>query len=143
MTTRLARRFGAHPRAPRIATTRRQSLEGFARDNEVEGCVRESFAALLVTVQAMRARDRDVAATLRRIADDETRHAALSLSISRWARAKLSNAANTSLDRDRDEALDALARHLRDPSSTIASIAGVPDLATQRALLAAMRARLF
>lgn len=142
-TSRLARRFGAHPIAPVVRRPRRRDLEAFALDNEIEGCVRETFAALIVTAQAQRARDRDVAATLRGIAFDETRHAALARAISRWARAKLSRAANARLDRAREAALDALVRQLGAPSAPIASIAGVPDLATQRALLAAMRARLF
>jgi hypothetical protein len=91
VTTRLARRRGAHP-APvaieRPAASR--SLEAIAVENAVEGCVRESFAALFATHQASHAASADLAREMRRIARDETRHAALAWSVSGWVRSRLS-----------------------------------------------------
>jgi hypothetical protein len=55
-----------------------RSLEELAVENAVEGCVRETYGALTAIWQARTAKDPSVAAAVRRIARDETRHAALS-----------------------------------------------------------------
>ena len=52
-----------------------RELEAIAIENAVEGCVRESFGALLATWQAKTAGDARVRAAMKRIARDETRHA--------------------------------------------------------------------
>ncbi|MCU0686523.1 MAG: ferritin-like domain-containing protein [Polyangiaceae bacterium] len=61
----------ATPAAPR-------SLYTFALENAVEGCVRETWGALLAQHQAARAADGAVRFVSELIADDETRHAELS-----------------------------------------------------------------
>jgi rubrerythrin len=69
--------------------TERRSLVAMARENAVEGCVRETFAALVATSQAAHARDVRVRAAMRRIARDETRHAALSFQIAAFLEPRL------------------------------------------------------
>jgi hypothetical protein len=82
--SRLARRFGGMCERPRVARARMPSLASGLRDDAVAGCVGETFGALIATWQAAHAADARVRRTLRRIARDETRHAALSWEILRW-----------------------------------------------------------
>ncbi|HEY2366099.1 MAG TPA: ferritin-like domain-containing protein, partial [Polyangiaceae bacterium] len=69
----LARRYGGTPSRPRVKRTRRRSVEAIAIENATEGCVRETFAALVAHWQALHARDPIVRAAYARIARDETR----------------------------------------------------------------------
>lgn len=84
-TLALARRFGGRPRLPLVAPPALRSLADVATENAVEGCVRETFGALLAHRQALHAADPEIAAELRVIAEEETRHAALSWEIDAWA----------------------------------------------------------
>jgi hypothetical protein len=85
MMTRLARRYGAVVPAPEVAAFVDRPLEQLAIENAVEGCVRETWGAVLALWQSHTARDPEVRAALRMIADDEIRHAALAWAIDRWA----------------------------------------------------------
>ena len=90
VVSRLARGYGAAPRKSRVgARLDVRALEEVAMENAVEGCVRETYGALLATWQADAAGDRDVARAMRPIAEDETRHAALAWAVGRWAGARL------------------------------------------------------
>jgi len=86
---RLARRFGGRYVKPRVRAAAVRPFEAFAHDNAVEGCVRETFGALIATWQAAHARDPEVARALDVIANDETEHAALSWAALRWSFARL------------------------------------------------------
>ncbi len=103
ITAKLARRFGALEgewAAPvRRHASEARTLEAIAHENAVEGCVKETFAAVLAMWQAEHARDEAVRAAMSVIAEDEARHAALAWSVLAWARAKLGPSA-----RDRVEA---------------------------------------
>ncbi len=140
----LARKFGAHaPGAdrevrrrtssyppPRIATTfaaRARSLEDFAVENMVEGCVRESFGALVATYQGMNAQTSEIALAMRSVAHDEARHAALSHAIARWAGARLDRAAKKRVEDARVAAIEELrAEMLEQPAPALVAKAGVP-----------------
>jgi hypothetical protein len=67
-----------------VEKARQRSLEEIAIENAVEGCVRETYGALLATWQARQASDAGVRAAMTVIAEDETRHAALSWSVAKW-----------------------------------------------------------
>jgi hypothetical protein len=95
---RLRDRAHASPRGPR-------SLLAIALENAVEGCVRETFGALVATHQARRATDPLLASLFRAIADDETRHAALSWELARWAEARLSPSERRRVARARQRAV--------------------------------------
>lgn len=137
LARKLARGFGVDPSLPLVAKANPRPLADVARDNAVEGCVREAYGALVATWQSTHARSPDVASAMEVIADDETRHAALSWSVHAWADARLE-------DRDRDEVRAAMAQALAtlhaeldaevDPE--LVSWAGLPDRAQQLALLA-------
>jgi len=115
-TSALARRFGAAPRLPRIEAAAPRSLEAMALENAVEGCVRETFGALIATRQAELSRDPLVRAAMKRIARDETQHAALSWRVGRWLETRLDPAAR----RNVEQAKRAAAREL------LSSVASAP-----------------
>lgn len=89
-TVRLARRFGGAPVRARIAPRSPPTLVELLEDDAIEGCVKETFAALVATWQAARATDPRVRRTMGRIAADETRHAALAWEVLDWGIARLS-----------------------------------------------------
>ncbi|MCY1036491.1 ferritin-like domain-containing protein [Corallococcus sp. BB11-1] len=90
VTGRIARRFGATPQRPVVAPLPLRPLLDVALDNAVEGCVRETYGALVAHHQALHAQDAEVREAMVRIAEDETRHAGLSWDIDQWARPRLS-----------------------------------------------------
>jgi rubrerythrin len=104
----LALRAGAEPRGARLAGGPRHRLSSIAVENAAEGCVRETFGALLLFVQARRATDPRLQKAFERIARDEARHAALSWALSRWAEPKLTPTARAKVDAARRNAVAAL-----------------------------------
>jgi hypothetical protein len=138
-TRALARRSGgaAAPVAPTKPVAR--SLEAIALENAVEGCVRETFGALLATHQAEHAADPVVRAAMQRISADETRHAALSWQVARWLDTRLSPAARTRVTAARRHAARELvqgAAHEEAPA--FATRIGLPDRPRAAALAAAL-----
>lgn len=139
----LARRHGGVTERPKRASMRRRSFERFALENAIEGCVRETYGALLATYQARFASDRKLRASFARIAADETRHAALAHAIDRWATTKLSERARLRIARARREAVTALDRELSsDPTAAMRATLGLPDARAARAMLATCSERL-
>lgn len=126
-TEALATRFGAGaPMRPRAGALPVRPLEAMARENAVEGCVNEAFAAALALVQASRAADAGVRGALAGIAADEVRHAELAWDVAAWAEAQLDAAARTRVQTARDEALAALV--------TSGAREGAEDLPSRRLL---------
>lgn len=124
----LARRFGARPRAVRVERGALRSIEAIALENAVEGCVRETYGALLATSQARVARDPVVRAAIVRIARDETRHAALSWSVGRWLEARLDRGAKARVEAaKRAAALELLSAAANDAPPSFAAVAGLPS----------------
>ncbi len=110
-----ARAAGERVGGVRVARAERpRSLEAFARENAVEGCVRETFLALVALHQATHATSGRVRRAFARIAADETKHAALAWAVARWAESALDPPARRRVARARDAAgsklRDALAR---------------------------------
>lgn len=137
---RLARRRGATAaRRPKMGQRRSRPLLAIALENAVEGCVRETFAALVAEVQASRATDADLRTAFARIARDETRHAALAHAVRRFLDAKLEPAQRAEVDaafhvaltRLEEEAPTFLGDGARDA-------AGLPEPAELRALARAL-----
>jgi hypothetical protein len=134
----LARRFGGRPVRARAAIGAPRTLEAIALHNASEGCVRESFGALVGLWQAHAARDPHVRAVMQRVARDELRHARLSLDLDRWARARLGQRFASRLERARHEARRSLELELDqgfDPS--LVAEAGLPTPSQHRALFEA------
>lgn len=127
-TTALARKYGVTPAAPQIsACNEAASLFTIALENAREGCVRETFGALVAHLQTSRAGDADVRATMAEIAGEETEHAALSWDIATWIEAQLGDDERAVLAKERRDAFVTLASELAapvDPRVVLAS--GVP-----------------
>jgi hypothetical protein len=141
LTARIARRFGATPglRLRRAAPV--PDLEELARDNAVEGCVRETWAALVATWQAQAAADPEIRAAMRRVAPDESRHATLSRAIHRWAMRRLDAAARARVQAARAAAIEELAATVGAAvPAELAAAAGLPVGGTATRLFAGLAA---
>ena len=110
--------------APARATP---TLVELARDNAVEGCVRETFGALVALWQAERAADPTVRATMRDIARDELRHAALGWQIDAWADAGLTPDDRAEVARAKRAAVAELRAALGPADAAVVARAGFPS----------------
>ncbi len=115
-TAGLARRFGGAPLPAFVRRPAPRPLAALALENVIEGCVRETFGALVAHHQATHARDPELRAALRRIARDETRHAALSWAIQHWLEPRLDRAQRERVRAAKIEAARALHRELAQPA---------------------------
>ncbi len=86
--TALAARFGHVPRAVDAPVLPSRPLAAIARENAIEGCVREAYGALVATYQAESAMP-ELRTAFRAIARDERRHAALAEDVHAWIMAAL------------------------------------------------------
>jgi hypothetical protein len=136
----LARASDGQPSVPVVEETPLRSRLELALDNASEGCVRETFGALVATYQAESASDARVRAIMATIAEDETRHAALSWALQAWLEAGLSEGERAQVASAQAHALDALAREL-DPDLSDADLRmlGLPSQALSCALLAGLK----
>jgi hypothetical protein len=142
--SRLARRHGGVPARATVEQPRRaRSLEAFAIENAVEGCVRESFAALVAARQASCAPDPELALVMGSIASDEARHAALAWAIARWVRPRLSASGRARLRRATQSALAALRCEVASTPPELARTLGLPAGREGAALVDAFSAVLF
>jgi hypothetical protein len=110
MMTRLAQREGGcvrRPDAPEPAPVR--SLVAIAIENAVEGCVRESYGAVVGLIEAETAVDASVRRTMRSIAADECRHAELAWAVHAWAAPQLSPAEKEDVERAMRGAIEEIA----------------------------------
>lgn len=129
--------------ATRAVRSRARSLATLAAENAAEGCVRETFGALILAHQARVAGTAALRDAFARIAADETRHAALAWTLAHWAeqrldpleRRRVRGAQRRAVRALRSE-IDAEKPRQRDP------IVGLPDRATATALLDGLAAAL-
>lgn len=129
----IARRGGATAERPRHEPASARSLLDLAIENAVEGCVRETWAALLAVEQSRTASDPSVRHAMASIAVDEARHAALSWSIAQWLETRLDADAIERLHAAREGARRELVSSLDSASPANAAI-GLPRGARARAL---------
>jgi hypothetical protein len=137
---RLARRRGAKRGRLEVARAEPRSLEAFAIENAVEGCVRECFGALVATHQAANARDPEVRRALSAIAEDETRHAALAWEVARWVTPRLRPSERARVARAMRGAFEALACEARSTPGDAGRELGLPEANHARALVEAFAA---
>jgi rubrerythrin len=132
---RLARRFGGAPSPVRVRRVPTPTLARLLEDDAIEGCVKETFGALLATWQAARAGDPRVQRTMRRIAADETRHAALAWEILDWGLPRLPAPERRRVGRALAAAVAALEKREPAPQDpTVRSVAGHPSAEDERRL---------
>lgn len=101
----IAERCGATVPAVDVALPTDRSLEQLAIENAIEGCVRETWGAVLALWQAHRAQTAELRAIYKEIADDEARHAALGWAIDAWVRTRLPADAHARIDAARERAI--------------------------------------
>lgn len=123
MMTSLAQTLG-HPTIPKVKkpARRTRSLEAIALENAVEGCVRETYGALLATFQANHASDPRVRETFGAIAKDETSHAALAWALAEAIERRLDPAA-------RERVHNARTRAFAELDAAVGSTSGHADRA--------------
>jgi demethoxyubiquinone hydroxylase (CLK1/Coq7/Cat5 family) len=116
----------------RAARARKRSIVALAVENAVEGCVNETWAALMALHQAAEAREPDVRAALAEIATDEVRHAELARAVHDWLQPRLTAPERARVARARSAAIARIAH------STYPGVLGLPDRARLQALHAGM-----
>lgn len=136
----VASRYGGKPKPPRIEQGKIRSLEAIAMENAVEGCVRETFGALVGMWQARFAGDARVRRCMKGVAQDEARHAALSWAVARWIEPRLDDEARRKIRLAGHEAIATLEKELAaDPAPEVVRVAGVPSANAAHRLLAQTR----
>lgn len=139
-TARLAGRYGATPDPVVVRPFAPRRLIDVVADNAVEGCIRETYGALVGTVQGQAARDPVIRRVMRRIAADETRHAALSWEIARWADTKLGRSARRQVATHQRIGYERLEHSLTQPyASAVHRITGLPEPTEARRLYRSLR----
>lgn len=108
----LARQHGVDVAPVLVEQQAARSLEALALENAVEGCVRETWGALVALHQATRASELAVRAAMGRIARDEIRHAQLAWSIDAWLSPRLSRVQRHRVREARSRALAQLASEI-------------------------------
>lgn len=104
----LAEQYGAQSDTFTVDTGNVRSLFDIALDNLKEGCVGETWGALVGLYQAENAQDTSIRKTMKSIAEDEVGHAALSWEIHNWLITKLSIAERDKLEIERLSAINAM-----------------------------------
>jgi hypothetical protein len=140
----LARRHGARCRKPRVVARPIRTLAEMALDNAVEGCVRETFGALVACYQALAAGDSGMRAAMKIIAQDETRHAALAWSIEAWIEPRLNASERGRVaSAGRDAVAEIAASTDPMPAPSLRRFAGLPGPTEVTQMVARMRAELW
>ncbi|PRQ08915.1 ferritin-like domain-containing protein [Enhygromyxa salina] len=98
-----------------------------AEHNAREGCVFETFAALIAGVRARRAPDLRLRRVFARVAADEARHAQLAWDLDEWFQGELDAGAVARVDAARDEALAQLPARARGVAQLPAAFGALDD----------------
>ncbi|MEZ4409290.1 MAG: hypothetical protein R3A52_22890 [Polyangiales bacterium] len=141
----LAARRGAVPaRAAANDAWAPRALEDLALENAVEGCVRETFGALVATWQSRHAADATAARAFAVVAEDESRHADLAWAVAEWVESRLDASARERVSAARDAAVASLKRELCRPvPSALVRELGLPTARDAAALADALDAQLW
>jgi len=143
-----AARFGGTVRPHVRGAMHARDLEAMAVENAVEGCVRETFGAILAAYQARAATDAELRRELACIAVEEARHAQLSWDLAAWLDERLDAAAKSRIETAREDALRALRGAIGVDADTqgavpgLLSLVGLPPRQTALALYDAAHATL-
>jgi hypothetical protein len=144
VTTQLAERAGASVPRVKVEPRKVRPLQEMAIENVAEGCVRETFGAAVAMIQAERAGDAQVRRAMKRIAQDETRHAELSWAVARWIEPRLDLDGRRRVREAQERAIATLMRDAaHEPDASLTERLGVPSAAQARAVLAALQATLW
>ena len=141
---RIASSWGAEPAVVALPGGEVRSLFDIARENVMEGVVRETYGAALVTFRAAHAADGLVREVERSLVADETAHAELSWALDGCARSRLDAEQRRALDHARSEAITELRSALeREPDAVLVERAGVPGRAAALAMVDLLEQRVW
>lgn len=144
VTSQLAKNYGSAAPAPRVRPVPLKGMVAMAADNAAEGCVRETYGALVAHAQARAAQDPEVRRVMRTIARDETRHAALSWRVAGWARARMGSVERARVRRSARQSVERLREELTAPlHPQVHAVLGVPRSSEAGALFAGLHESLF
>lgn len=134
----LARRFGGRPGAVSALPARRRTAYEIALENAVEGCVRETYGALVAAYQARTAADDEIRAVMTEVARDEAEHAALAHDVAAWLEPRLLPAERRAIADAKARAIDGLYATLAPAEGGVRRDAGHPDVEVASRLVAAL-----
>jgi hypothetical protein len=131
-----ASRYHVRHAAPQAATQRYESLFALALHNAQEGCVRETYGALVAKHQAMFAGDDGLRSDMQTIAAEEVSHAAWSHDLDTWLSERLTAREREQVAAAKQQAFD----HLRDElnqevDEQLRLFAGLPNKAVAQRML--------
>jgi hypothetical protein len=143
-TKNVAERHGAKVEDVCVDERPIRDLFAIAIENAVEGCVRETFGALVATYQAKKARDPMIARLMKQIAKDETRHADLAWRVAAWAQSLLDEEQRAYVVSMRTRAAAELRAALEiEPEAELMTAAGMPNAHDACALFDGVAAELW
>jgi len=118
---------------------------GVAIENTVEGCVGETWAALLAAWQAESADDPELQSTMQALAEEEARNARQAWRVAAWLDGMLDEADRARVRRARDVAVRELWREVAEGGvyEEGDALLGLPSTAQARALLRELRTSLW
>lgn len=133
----LAKRYGGSATTPPPGSHELRPLLQLALENAQEGCVRETYGALVATLQSHAARDAKVRRTLRLIAKEETQHAKLAFAVARFCQRRLSAAEQKLVTMAQQQAVTELQKAVAlNPPGLLIQVAGLPTAETASRILA-------
>lgn len=136
MVGREARRHGGKLRAVEVGPMPLRPILEIALENAREGMVRETYGALSAYHHAHAASDPRLARLFARLAEDETRHSALSIEFGKFLETKLNPKERELVDRARLKAVDALYMELGTAlADEVHDVLGWPRPEAARAML--------
>lgn len=132
----LATARGGQPVAAEVHELSLRTLEEIAIENATEGCVRETYGALVGGYQARHAGDLGVRSAMREVAADEARHASLSHRVHQWAMSMLDvDARARVLAAQRDAIIELTLACREEVDERLRALLGLPSSAVAQALL--------
>lgn len=132
----LARTHGGELAPIEVDTMHVRDLAAIALENAVEGCVRETYGALVGAHQARSAEDFALRRALLDIAEDEARHASLAHAVHTWIMPKLDAKARRQVRMAQALAVAELARDVALPKDAeLTRMAGLPSPEVARRLV--------
>jgi hypothetical protein len=127
---------GAALTEPAVKALPVRTLQEVALENAVEGCVRETYGALVGAYQSVRAEDEDLRRAMHFIARDEARHAALSYDVHTWLSERLDVATRAQIcEAQRVQLAELYEECARERDPRVALEAGLPNAAAASAML--------
>lgn len=142
--TRHALRYHAVPLRAQVPAAAPRSAFAVALENAVEGCVRETYGALVGLHQAAAARDVELRHAMAEIAQDELRHAALSWRVAAWLAPQLSADERSAIAGAKRRAVaELLAGCDAEPAPDLLALAGLPPREVARSLAAQLQSALW